>query len=196
VITWILITDGVQDVAFRLSGELQPLYLSQVGGMSVEQIGWLKSILGIAMMSVTLPAGWLADKRGERVPIVIGFFLQSVALMIFVQSSGFTSFAMAAVVFGLGLGTLIPAYDSLISKAVPENLRGTAFGLFQTSLGVVSLPAPWIGAQLWERLGARVPFVVTAIAALFSTVPAWWKFVLPRKESNSQAAAQAFTTRA
>ena len=36
-----------------------------------------------------------------------------------------------------------PAYNSLISKAVPEKVRGTAFGLFSTSLGLVSLPSPW-----------------------------------------------------
>jgi hypothetical protein len=35
-----------------------------------------------------------------------------------------------------------PAYQSLISKAVPEKMLGTAFGFLQTSLGVVSLPAP------------------------------------------------------
>ncbi len=41
VITWIFITDGISDIAFRLSGELQPIYLQQVGGISLQQIGFL-----------------------------------------------------------------------------------------------------------------------------------------------------------
>jgi hypothetical protein len=58
-------------------------------------------------------------------------------------------------------------------------MRGTAFGLFQTSLGLVSLPAPAIGAQLWERFGPRTPFSLTAWLLLLSAIPAWRKFRLP-----------------
>jgi len=80
--------------------------------------------------------------------------------------------------FGLGVGMMSPAYNSLISKAVPEKLRGTAFGLFGTSLGLVSLPAPAIGAQLWETYSPRLPFYITGLAALGSAIPAWLKFKL------------------
>jgi MFS family permease len=68
----------------------------------------------------------------------------------------------------------------LISKAVPQHLRGTAFGLFSTSLGVISLPAPWIGAQLWDRFSPQFPFTITAIALLLSVIPIWIKFKLPK----------------
>ena len=55
-----------------------------------------------------------------------------------------------------------------------------AFGLFSTSLGIISLPAPWIGAQLWDRVGPRFPFTLTAIALLLSVIPIWLKFRLPK----------------
>ena len=71
-----------------------------------------------------------------------------------------------------------PAYQSLISKAVPEKLRGTAFGFLHSSLGLFSLPAPAIGAQLWERFSPRFPFTLTALVALLTTIPAWLKFKL------------------
>ena len=73
-----------------------------------------------------------------------------------------------------------PAYQSLISKSVPQHLRGTAFGLFSTSLGIISLPAPWIGAQLWDRVSPQFPFTITAIALLLTVVPIWFKFKLPK----------------
>jgi hypothetical protein len=72
-----------------------------------------------------------------------------------------------------------PAYNALISKVVPEKVRGTAFGLFQTSLGVVSLPAPWIGAQLWERVSPRLPFTITAWVGLLAVIPVWLGRLLP-----------------
>jgi MFS family permease len=184
VITWILLTDGVRDVAFSLSFTLVPIYLQDIGGMSIQQIGWLESIFGIFMMLVTMPAGWLADRKGDRVPIVLGFLLEFAAMMAFIRVSDFIGYAVAWALFGLGVGLMSPAYQSLISKAVPEKMRGTAFGFFQTSLGVVSLPAPWIGAQLWERVSPRFNFTLTAWLGLLSIIPVWFKFKLPDKDEQ------------
>ena len=187
VISWILLTDGVRDVAFSLSFTLVPIYLQDIGGMSIQQIGWLESIFGIFMMLVTIPAGWLADRKGDRVPIVLGFLLEFAAMMTFIRVSDFIGYALAWALFGLGVGMMSPAYQSLISKAVPEKMRGTAFGFFQTSLGVVSLPAPWIGAQLWERVSPRFNFTLTAWLGLLSIIPVWFKFKLPDKDEQADS---------
>jgi MFS family permease len=186
VITWVLITDGVRDIAYSLSGNLMPVYLEQIGGMSFQQIGWLGSIFSVSMMLVTMPAGWLADRKGERLGIISGFLLEFMAMFTFMQVRGFLGYALVWALFGLGTGMMSPAYNSLISKAVPEKLRGTAFGLFGTSLGLVSLPAPWAGGQLWERYSPRLPFYITGLAALGSVIPAWLKFKLPKRAGEAE----------
>jgi DHA1 family multidrug resistance protein-like MFS transporter len=180
VITWVLVTDGVRDVAYSLTGNLMPVYLEQIGGMTFQQIGWLGSIFSVCMMLITTPAGWLADKKSERLGIVIGFLAEFAAMVTFMNVRGFWGYALVWAMFGVGAGMMSPAYNSLISKAVPDKLRGTAFGLFGTSLGVVSLPAPWFGARLWERYSPQLPFYVTGFAALASAIPAWFKFKLPK----------------
>ncbi|MFZ2098731.1 MAG: MFS transporter [Anaerolineales bacterium] len=192
VITWVLITDGIRDIAYSLSNNLMPVFLEQIGGMSYQQIGWLGSIFGACMMLVTVPAGWLADKKGERTGIVVGFTMEFMAMFAFMQVNGFLGYAMVWALFGLAVGMMSPAYNSLISKAVPEKLRGTAFGLFGTSLGLVSLPAPAVGAQLWERYSPRLPFYVTGMAALVSAIPAWFKFKLPKNGEPPKVVEEAF----
>ena len=179
VLTWIFVTDGVRDTAFRLSGELQPLYLEQVAGISVEQIGILGSIFSIAMMFTPILSGKMVDKYGERVPISLGFLLVFFAFMIFLQVSNFVGFAITWIVFGIGVGLLSPAYQSLISKVVPQKMLGTFSGLFRSSLGLISLPAPYIGARLWETFSPKVPFVITSIAALITIIPTWLFFKVP-----------------
>jgi MFS family permease len=179
VITWVFITDGVRDVAFRLSHEMEPLYFSQVGEMSIEQIGWLSAIFSVAVMLISLPAGWITDKQGERLTIAAGFLLQFAGLAIFLISGSFWAFALALAIGGLGEGLIAPAFNSFVSKIVPENMRGMAFGLFQTSLGAISLPAPWLGGQLWQRFGARTPFAITALALLVCVLPILLKFRRP-----------------
>jgi len=188
LVTWILITDGVQDIAYSLSFNLMPVYLNDFGGLSVQQIGWLESIFGVFMMLITVPAGVLADRKGERLGIILGFFLQFLALMVFIRVSTFWGFAGAWGLLGLGIGLMSPAFQSLISKAVPQNMRGTAFGLFSTSLGVVSLPAPLIGAQLWQQVGPKFPFMLTGWAALLAIIPVWFKFKTPKPANGSNKA--------
>jgi MFS family permease len=73
----------------------------------------------------------------------------------------------------------------LISKAVPKEQRGLAFGFLSTSLGVVSLPAPWIGAQLWDNFGPTAPFTITAAILMLSVIPIWLKFKLPKNSEQT-----------
>jgi DHA1 family multidrug resistance protein-like MFS transporter len=187
VITWILITDGVRDTAFRLSGELQPLYLEQIGKISVEQIGMLGSIFAIAMMLTPILSGRLVDKYEERLPLVIGFLFVFGAFFIFLNTLSFYGFIAAWVVFGLGVGMLNPAYQSLISKVVPKNMLGVFQGVFYSSIGLVSLPAPYIGAYLWENFNPKLPFQITAGVAILSVIPIWFKFRLPKKDPAAPA---------
>lgn len=189
VLTWIFVTDGVRDIAFRLSGELQPLYLDQIGGISAKEIGLLGSIFSIAMMFTPILSGRISDRRGERVPIAAGFLLVFFAFLIFLNVSTFMGFALTWVVFGTGVGLLSPAYQSLISKVVPQKMLGLFNGIFYSSLGLISLPAPWIGAQLWERFSPQFPFYITAAAALLTIIPTWLFFKVPDKQPPGQAGA-------
>lgn len=186
LITWILLTDGLRDISFQFSENLFPVYMQEFGGLSLQQIGWVTSVFGICMMLTTIPGGWLSDKVGERVGIAAGMIFMGCALLLLinippgVQWLYYVGWGMA----GVGIGVLTPAYQSLISKAVPAHMRGTAFGLFSTSLGVISLPSPWIGAQLWDRVNPQFPFMITAIVLFLSVIPIWIKFKLPRTDEN------------
>jgi MFS family permease len=180
ILTWIWISDAISDTAFNLTGELFPIYLSKIGGLSVIQIGLLGSAWGIASILGSFLGGWLTDKRSERDILSGGFLLVTIGLVCMVLSRSLGGFLAARLMTGLGIGLLMPAYDSLISKVVAEDKRGLAFGFFGTSLGILSLPMPWIGGQLWERLAPQAPFWVTAILCSITIPIAWRKFVLPK----------------
>ena len=68
---------------------------------------------------------------------------------------------------------------------MPEDKRGIAFGLFGTSLGILSLPFPWIGGQLWEHLAPAAPYWITVVAVLISVPIAWFKFVVEKKKPET-----------
>lgn len=189
VLSWLLLTDGVRDIAFSMSFNLMPIYLEDIGQMSLQQIGWLTSFFGIAMMITTIPAGWFADKFGERTAIALGFFLEFVAMLTLILVDSFIGFASVWLLFGVGVGLLSPAYQSLLSKVLPERLRGTGFGLIHASLGIFSLPAPALGSLLWKSINPQAPFYITAIFALLTVIPAWLKFKLDKRDLERVAEA-------
>ncbi len=189
VLSWILLTDGVRDIAFSMSFNLMPIYLEDIGMMSLQQIGWLTSFFGIAMMITTIPAGWFADKFGERTAIALGFFLEFVAMLTLILVDSFIGFASVWLLFGVGVGLLSPAYQSLLSKVLPERLRGTGFGLIHASLGIFSLPAPALGSLLWKSINPQAPFYITAVFALLTVIPAWLKFKLDKQDLERVAEA-------
>ncbi len=177
--TWIMVTDGVRDIFFNMSFTFMSVYMQDIAKLTISQIGIMNSVFGIAMMVVMIPAGWLADKVGERVNIAVSFLLLAIAIglmAVIPPVSPAWLYGLGWVIAGIGVGLATPAYQSLISKAVPQRLRGVAFGLFSTSLGLVSLPAPVIGGYLWEHVSPQFPFMVTAVVSLLSIIPVWFKF--------------------
>jgi MFS family permease len=183
LLTWIWVTDAIGDTSYTLTGELFPIYLSNIGKLTVEQIGLLGSAWGVASIAGSFLGGWLTDKRSERTMITGGFLIITLGLVMMVLARTPLAFLGSRLLNGLGVGVLLPSYDSLVSKAVPEDQRGLAFGFFGTSLGILSLPMPWIGAQLWERIAPQAPFWITAAACALTIPIAWTKFKLPTKET-------------
>jgi MFS family permease len=152
--------------------------------MSVQQIGFLDAINASVLVLLNIPGGWLADKFGERLGITLGFMVFPIAFLTYLPATTFSRYALAWVIFAIGGSFLGPAYNSLISKAVPEKMRGTAFGFFQSTLGVISLPAPWLGAQLWERFTPQTPFLITAGLSFLIGIFCWFKLKLPAQEEG------------
>jgi MFS family permease len=94
---------------------------------------------------------------------------------------GFIPFALVWVIFGLGVGLLSPAYASLISKVVPHDKLGAFNGIFYGSIGLISLPASYMGTLMWKHINPQSPFFVAAAVSLLTIIPIWFKFKVPKK---------------
>jgi DHA1 family multidrug resistance protein-like MFS transporter len=191
IVTWIFLSDGVKDVSFSMVGNLFPLYMNNIAGLSMTELGLLQSISSLITMAFMFLGGILSDKVGERVGIVLGNFFVAGALYTMVNVRSFAMFGVAFILLGIGEALAGPAYNSLISKVVPNNLRGTAFGFFSTSLGIISLPAPFIGTVLWQKYNPKVPFYVPMAAVLLTLPVVWFKFKLPKSDQGSTQASSA-----
>lgn len=190
IVTWIFLSDGVGDVTFSMVGNLFPVYMNNIAGITKTQLGFLGGLASIVTMAFIVVGGLISDKAGERVGIVLGNLLIGAAIFIMLNVTAFGWFILAWGLLGMGQALAGPAYNSLISKAVPNHLRGTAFGFFSTSLGVISLPSPYIGTWMWQKFGPRVPFYVPLVAMMLMLPVVWFKFKLPKTANGSAPQAE------
>jgi MFS family permease len=179
VFLWIMIVDGALDIAGKLSQDLLPLYLKEIGRLTESRIGLLQGLSAVCMAAAMLPMGALADRRGERYPIVIGCLAIACSVALFVFGRGIVAYAFAYAIFGLSGACFGPAMQSLITKVVPQRLRGLAFGFLSTSLGAFSFFAPAVGGLLWKRFFPTLPFLVSGAVCALAAIPAYLKYRLP-----------------
>ncbi|MGD8812921.1 MAG: MFS transporter [Anaerolineales bacterium] len=186
LLTWVLITDGIVDVASKMSFDLMPIYLSNVIGLSKQDIGFLDGIHGIALALTTFPIGYLIDKTSERFGILLGSIFVISSRLVFALASNFWGFAISWSLLAIAVSFFGPALNSLVSKGVPKQLRGIAYGFVITNVGIVSLPFPWIGSQIWNLLSPKAPFFISAIMASLLILPAWFKLVVPKRTTDQE----------
>lgn len=186
LIIWLIGVYSLFEISNSMSTSLMPLFAEEIGGMNFQQIGLLGAIFGLSTMVGNLPGGWLADKRGEQIGIAFGLLLQAAGLVGFVQAGSFGGYALGWILFGLGGGMMSPAFDTLISRAVPAGMRGTAYGMFNATVGLAAMPAPAINAQIWQRISPRFPFVLGVLASLFGIIPALFKLKRPTLPPGGQ----------
>jgi MFS family permease len=190
IVTWMFICDGSRDIAFNMAGQFIPLYMQNNIGLTNSQIGILNSLSAVASMALMVPGGWVSDKKGERVGIVAGFGMICIGFATFILSHSFALFLVSFILLGIGDAFIGPAYSALIAKVVPQEVRGTAFGVFTTSLGIISLPAPYIGGLLYSRIGPLLTFTIPLVVMTLLLPVMWIKFKLP-KTTPAQPAAEA-----
>ena len=157
--------DGFSDVLFILL----PLWATGLG-LSHAQVGFLKMFLSGSMAIFQVPAGFLAERLGERVILFAGTALAGFAFIMLQTTNSFFGLAVCLLFAGGGCAVQHPLASSLISLAYKSGGRRPALGMynFAGDLGKVTVPfftSILISAYSWQ-VGTTTYGVVGLIAAL------------------------------
>ena len=117
--------DGLSDVTYVLL----PL-LAQTFGLSLAQVGLIRSAHRTAMATFQIPAGLVAERVGERNLLALGTLIAGVAFLALGYAPGFWAILVALFFAGLGSAVQHPLSSTIISHAYPGEGRRAALGTY------------------------------------------------------------------
>jgi DHA1 family multidrug resistance protein-like MFS transporter len=127
-------------------------------------------IIGVAIF-VRPYMGWVSDKVGRRIPIVVGCVISALPLVFIPFVTDFTVLILLAIVYGFGFATVTASTSALISELVPRELVGTSMGFLDMTMDIGQTLGPIIsGFILATSLKYYGLFPSLTIVLLFSCV--------------------------
>lgn len=112
----------------------------------------MATILGLMLLIVPLPAGWLADRIGRRPLLVAAGALASAGTGLILLAPDAGALLPAAVLLGVGVGIFLSASWALVTDIVPRTDAGRYLGVANAATAAGSAAARLIGAILIDPL--------------------------------------------
>lgn len=179
LLLWLFLIDGLLDSGFQMTLPYLPKYVTEVGGLDETVYGGLFALSSLVAALAMWPGGIIADRYTEPAAITVGTLLLGLIWTIVAVRPTLIGFVVTFALTGVAMALIGPAFSSLLSKAVPKASLGITFGIFWTALGVVAIPAPYIGGMLYDNSGPQTPFVAAALIVVVAIPLILWKLRLP-----------------
>ena len=150
-------------------------------GLAVPFIPSVVLVMNIVYASSAYPFGALSDKVARLTLLAFGIVFLIAANIVLAGAQNILAVFFGAVLWGLHMGASEGLLSALVADSCPEDLRGTAFGIFNLASGTALLLASIAAGWLWAALGPSSTFIAGAIFAGLSLMGiATWA---PRKKS-------------
>lgn len=167
---------------------MQNAYLKEVVGFGDGEVGLYNSLMGVAMLIASLPAGHFTDRLGAVKTLILNEILGAAGALTIV--SGFPpAIYMSSFLIGWSFSLWVTSYNTITALILgPENV-GKVRASIDSAGTYFSIPAPSVGSLLFSSIGTAAPFLAGAVLMIAATAP-----LLTWMRSLSKAGQQLYGT--
>lgn len=115
-------------------------------------------VMFLVFSAAAYPFGTLADRMDRRRQLVIGAVVLVFADIVLACAGSIWLTAVGAALWGLQLGITQGLLGATVADSAPEHIRGTAFGIFDVSIGAGTFIASAGAGALWAVGGPTFAF--------------------------------------
>jgi len=147
---------------------------AQERGLTVAGILGMLITFNLVYTLFSSPLGMLSDRLGRKRVILAGWLLYSLVYLGFALAASAAQVWLLYGVYGLYYAAFEGTARALVADLTPVEQRGTAYGFYNATVGLVALPASvlagvlWQGVGGWSGLGPRAPFFTGAALAFLA----------------------------
>ena len=151
LVVMVLFTLGNSSDSFIiLRGQERGLGLLQIMGMLLTFNAVYSILSG--------PAGMLSDRLGRKSLILTGWLFYGLIYLGLAISKTGTQVWLLFGLYGIFYAMTEGIAKAFVADLIPQEKRGTAYGLFNAAIGLTALPASLIAGVLWQGVGTWAGF--------------------------------------
>lgn len=148
-------------------------------GLSVALTVFAYVLYNTATAIFNIPAGMIADKFGSRKVLFIGYMLFAAVYIAFGWANSSVLMWVLFPLYGIYVSLTDGVSRAYISKLIPHEISASAFGIYQTVIGVGTLLSSVLAGFMWTYINPSTPFYFGGMMAIVSAIA----FVVLTKKS-------------
>ena len=149
-------------------------YCSDLGYGVARGAEMLSLMLGFGVVS-RLASGFIADRIGGAGTLLLGSFLQCLALLFYIPFDGLASLYIVSAFFGLAQGGIVPSYALIVRDHYPARQAGTRISLVMTATVLGMALGGWMSGKIFDLTGSYQAAFLNGIAFnLLNMAVAFW----------------------
>jgi MFS family permease len=134
----------------------------------------LSLMLGFGIVS-RIGSGWLADRVGGAMTLLLGSTLQAIALLFYLMADSVVSLYVVSALFGLFQGGIVPSYAIIVREYFPPREAASRVGLTVSSTVLGMALGGWMGGKLFDLTGSYQGAFINGIGwNVLNAAIAWW----------------------
>ena len=137
---------------FNLGNSSNQFLLVRAGisGFTSSQVILLYLLMNVTYLLISYPAGWLSDRVGRRVLLVVGYLIYGLVYIGFAIANSSWMLISLFGIYGLYIGLTEGVEKALLADIAPSSQKGSVYGLHALMVGAELLPASIIAEFLSE----------------------------------------------
>ena len=136
---------------------------AQQGGLPIAATPLVLIGMNLVYALSAFPFGKLSDSASHVKMLAWGLALLIAADLVLAWSNHWGWIWTGISLWGLHMGITQGLLATMVAEVAPEDLRGTAYGLFNLISGVAMLLASVFAGLLWDNFGAPFTFIASAL---------------------------------
>ncbi|MBI5929260.1 MAG: MFS transporter, partial [Chloroflexi bacterium] len=154
--------------------------LAQRRGLHVAEILGMLMTFNLVYTLFSGPLGALSDRVGRRRLILGGWAIYALIYLGFALTATGWQVWLVYAFYGLYYASVEGTAKALVADLVPKTQHGTAYGIYNATIGLMAFPASllagilWQGVGGWDGFGPRAPFIAGAALALIAALLLAW----------------------